>query len=97
MPEWWVVALAIGAVARVTRFFVRDTLAAPIRNAYFRRVGDTSTAAQLLRCDWCLAVWIALPVTVAAALFGETPWFWGPALWLTTSFVAAAASLWADS
>ncbi len=96
MPEWWVVALAIGAVARVTRFLVRDSLAAPIRNAYFRRVGDHTLPAQLLRCDWCLAVWIALPVTVAAGLFGETPFFWGPALWLTISFVGAVASVWAD-
>ncbi len=53
-------------------------------------------AAELLRCDWCLAVWIAIPVTIAAGLFGETAWFWGPALWLTISFVGAVASVWAD-
>lgn len=97
MPEWWVIALAIGAVARVTRFLVRDSLAAPLRDRVLRRYGDHSLAADFLRCDWCVAIWVAAPVIAAACLFGESAWFWGPALWLTAAFLAAAASLWADS
>lgn len=97
MPEWWVVVLAIGAVARITRFVHRDTIAAPVRNAYLKRVGDHSLAGELVRCDWCLAIWVAIPVTIAAALIGETAWFWGPALALTVAWVAAVVSIWADA
>lgn len=93
MPHWWVVVLAIGATARVTRFLVHDTLARSLRSVWFRRVGDHTLAAELLRCDWCVGIWVALPVTVAAALFGDTPWFWGPALWLSIAFSASVAAL----
>lgn len=96
MPEWWVVALAIGAVARVTRFVVRDQLAAPIRNSVGKRYGDRSIQAYFARCDWCVAIWVALLVVLAAGLFGESAWFWGPALWLTVSYCGAVASVWAD-
>lgn len=96
MPQWWVVVLAIGATARITRFLVRDTLAAPLRSAVAARAGDHSWIAALLRCDWCVGIWVAAPVTVAAALCGESAWFWGPALWLSVAFAAAVASVWAD-
>lgn len=97
MPDWWVVALAIGAVARLTRLWTRDIITAPLRNAVLRRVGDQSRAAELTRCGWCVSVWFALPVTLAAALFGETAWFWGPALLLTVAWVAAVADDWANT
>lgn len=96
MPEWWVVVLAIGATARITRFLVRDQLAAPARSAVAARFGDRSMVAYLSRCDWCVSIWVALLVTLAASLFGDTPWFWVPALWLSVAYAAAVASTWAD-
>ncbi len=61
------------------------------------RVGDHSKVAELTRCGWCVSVWFALPVVVAAGLFGASAWFWGPALFLTVAWAAAVADDWANT
>lgn len=84
--------MALGATLRITRFLIADTLAAPLRNRVARRWGDHSLAAEFARCAWCVSVWVAAPVWLAAGLFGESAWFWGPAGWLTLSALTGLAA-----
>lgn len=79
--------LAVGAAARITRFVNADDLAGPIRNRWRAKFGDHTTAGGFISCPWCVGFWAAVPVVAAAGLFGDTPFFWGPAGVLTVSYV----------
>lgn len=89
--------LALGAVARVTRFVNADILAQPIRNLAMRRHGPGGHAAILIHCPWCLSIWIAAPLAPLAYWYGDRAWFVIPAAWLSLSYVYAIVAQWADS
>lgn len=89
MPTWAVCCLALGAVLRLTRLVTADTITGRLRAAWHHRFGPPSSdAGSFIRCPWCVSVWVGVPVVAAAALFGATPWFWGPALVLSYSWIA---------
>lgn len=50
------VVLLIGATVRLTRLLTTDALLEPGRARIERRL--PTRAAYLLRCDWCMSVWV---------------------------------------
>ncbi|NJQ00216.1 DUF1360 domain-containing protein [Streptomyces sp. PLAI1-29] len=84
--------LALGAVARVTRFVNLDALAGPLRAWFIRRGGPESKLVTLVECPWCLSVWVAAAVVPLAFLYGHTLWFQIPATALTVSYLYGAAA-----
>jgi hypothetical protein len=92
-----VFALALGAVARITRFGNTDDLASGLRQAVLSRYGPDSNWYTLLVCPWCLSVWVAAAVIPLAWIFGEYGVFQIPAAALTASYLyALVASNWDD-
>ncbi|MGI5292713.1 hypothetical protein ACQEVF_56710 [Nonomuraea polychroma] len=79
--------LALGATARVTRFFNSDVLAAPIRAWILRRHGPASKWTYLAQCPWCLSIWVAPIAVTAAWLSAGAWWFTIPAAALSASYV----------
>lgn len=88
--------LALGAVARITRFVNADVLGGPLRAAVIRRFGPDSTPVEFVGCPWCVSVWVAAPVAVLAWLFGHTAGFVVPAAWLSLSYLYSIAAAWLD-
>lgn len=87
--------LALGAVARITRFLTRDYLfRAPRRWAVEWTGNPDHDLPYLLTCPWCASVWVAAAVLPVAWFWGDTPGFKLTALVLTASYlVGVAASL----
>lgn len=85
--------LALGATARITKFVNEDVLFAPVRALavrYSRHSGDQDKGiAYLLRCPWCVSVWIAAGVFGTAELWGHTAGFRIAAGALTASYLYA--------
>lgn len=98
MPQWWVVALALGAALRINRFVTADLLGSYVRQGWWAaweragHGGRHGNAAQFIGCSWCVGVWVAAVVVAAALLLGDTLWFTAPALALTISYVVGLAS-----
>lgn len=79
--------LTLGAVARVTRFITDDYAGRGIRMLVDRAFGPESGAAYLIRCPWCLSIWITLLALIAAYFWATTPAYWLIAAWLTIAYV----------
>lgn len=97
MIEPFVVLVLIGTVARFTRLVWIDDIATPLRDRIWRN-GTESFTGRLIQCPWCIAPWIATPLT--AVTFGLTyaPG-WVQLIWhamLTVPAVSMAASWFAD-
>lgn len=85
--------LVWGATARLTRLITTDRLPfARLRAAIIRRWGSESLPAEGIRCDWCIAIWVAAAIVPLAFVFGASPWFFLPAAILTSAQVAAMAN-----
>ena len=54
------VILLVGATARTTRLITTDALLEPVRGWVERRV--SAKIAYLVRCDWCMSVWVGFAV-----------------------------------
>ncbi len=77
------VTLLIAATARLTRLLTTDALCEPARAWIERRV--SSRISYLIRCDWCLSVWLGF----ATFTFG---WY-APPTFVLISTGALTASL----
>ena len=88
--------LALGAIARVTRFVNDDVLAAGLRQAVHRRYGGGSPLFYVLGCPWCLSIYVAPPIMTAAYLVPTAWWFVIPAASLTASYAYALLAVNAD-
>jgi hypothetical protein len=88
--------LALGATARITRFFNADVLAGSLRAAVVRRYGDESKAATLIRCPWCLSPYVAVPVLGSGLATHSAGWWEFLAAVLSISYVYALAAQWLD-
>jgi hypothetical protein len=89
MPTWAVWLLAAGAVLRLTRLVTADGITGRLRASWHNRFGGPrSELGAFITCPWCVSFWVAVPIVLAAALFGHTAWFWGPAMVLSLSWVA---------
>lgn len=66
MPELWILLLAFGAAARLTRFITADTLTGPFRAKIMTWFGPESMAYEFIRCPWCVGMWLSLGSAVVA-------------------------------
>jgi hypothetical protein len=95
------VLILAGATARLTRLVTEDTITGPMRAAIMRRSknGPDGWAYLWVSCPWCVGLWIAAAVTLAAwcaslllldgPLLPVPAWLWVPGLALTNNYLAA--------
>lgn len=88
--------LALGAVARLTRFFNKDYLARGLRIVLIRRFGPDHDLPYLVTCPWCLSVWVAGGVYTVAWFYGEHAGFLIPAAALSASYLYAIFAAYVD-
>lgn len=91
-----VALLALGATARITRFFNKDYLARGVRIILIRRFGPDHDLPYLVTCPWCLSVWVAGGIFTTAWFYGEHAGFQIPALALTASWLYAIVAAYVD-
>lgn len=66
MPEFWILLLAFGATARLTRLVTGDTITRFIRDRVAARYGDDSIQREFIGCPWCVGFWMSAIVTAFA-------------------------------
>lgn len=86
---WWVFSLALGATARITRLITADVITTRLRATVQRKAGAGSYPDYLVRCAWCLSLWVAAIVVPLAYLSHGAAWFTIPAAVLTVSHLTA--------
>lgn len=91
--------LTLGAIARVTRFVVDDTLFEPVRTAVGKRGGRRFFAwlADLMACSWCTSIWVSAAAAVAHWLWHDTTAYLYVVAALTASHVVSLAASWLDA
>nr|WP_206442011.1 DUF1360 domain-containing protein [Streptomyces boncukensis] len=92
--------LTLGAIARLTRLVVNDTITAPARDAVDRRAPKSRPwrwLSELLHCPWCASIWIAAATATAHWAWHDTTLFRYVVAALTASHVVALAAAWLDS
>jgi hypothetical protein len=88
------VVLLIGAVIRLTRLVTTDAIFEPLRSWIEHR--SPVKVAYLIRCDWCMSVWIGFAVFTLGWYAPDTAtWIVSGAL--TASLVTGWSSLIADA
>lgn len=78
----WVVALA-----RLTRFLIRDGITDFIRVWVFGRYGAHSMAGELAICPWCVGLWLSLASTPYVIWLTEWSWWLYPLIAGAGSYV----------
>lgn len=76
------VVLLIGATTRLTRLLTTDALLEPGRARIERRV--PAKVAYLIRCDWCMSVWVGF------AVFGLGWYAPDTAVWVVSGALTAS-------
>lgn len=104
MTPMWFVILTL-AIYRVTRLWLYDVIAEPIRSRVIggegrpgwllsHANGFTLWLLDLLTCQWCLGVWVSFGAVAVLALGGMQPYdasVLGVALAVATALALAAA------
>ena len=58
------------AVFRVTRLIMLDEILAPVRNVFWEKFPpESSYLGFLFTCEWCVSMWVALPVILFYVAF----------------------------
>lgn len=109
MTETVLIALlTFGAIARMTRAVVEDSITAPLRG-YIARRGAASRRWRwlhlLIECTWCASFWIALAFTSGFYLWhAGSPlqwpadtWFELAVSWPAASWAVGIAAQWLDA
>ena len=65
------VVLLVGATIRLTRLITADALLERPRSWIEKRLPES--LAYLLRCDWCMSVWVGLAVFILGRYAPDTP------------------------
>lgn len=103
-----ILAVALGAVLRITRLVVEDAITAPVREAIERRAQPRRSSsggrrepwaflAALTGCSWCTSVWVAFGVLAPVWSWYGYDWRLYPLAALTVSWVVGIAVSWLDS
>lgn len=103
-----VVALAVGAAARLTRLVTQDSLL-DVPRAHIEHWGNTRKhgedytddlaendphwAAKLINCPWCIGFWINAAVLATAWWWGDRRWWrYTAGVWATSYATSAVVS-----
>ncbi len=86
-------AVAVLAVARITRLLVEDRLALGYRRAIVRKWGEGSLIAYLSNCPWCTSIYVAAVIMPTVALLAPADYGVGSRLLLAVLAVPAASML----
>ncbi|MFF2650593.1 hypothetical protein [Streptomyces sp. NPDC058045] len=91
--------LTLGAVARITRFVVDDTLFQPVRTSVDKRADRPFFAwlADLMGCSWCTSIWAGAAAAAAHWAWHDTVPFVYLVGALTASHVVSLAASWLDA
>jgi hypothetical protein len=89
--------VSLGAVLRLNRLFIDDTITQPIRDLWIKLARSSNSRAssigawfhELWTCPWCLGMWISAGVASLAYVSDGAAWFFLPALALSLSWLAA--------
>jgi hypothetical protein len=58
------------AVFRITRLIMLDEILAPVRNLFWEKFPpESSYLGFLFTCEWCVSMWVALPIVLFYAAF----------------------------
>lgn len=57
------------ATYRITRLITRDTITAPLRNAFWKKFPpESSRLGYLSTCEWCFSVWVGSGLVISAII-----------------------------
>jgi hypothetical protein len=73
------------AVARLSMLITQDQLTIGIRQRVVNRFGEVSKITYLFHCDWCMSMWLAIPIMPLVAAW--------PNRWVLAAMFVPAASL----
>lgn len=76
------------AVWRLARLITTDTIGEPLRAFIARRFGETSSAAYLFTCPWCISVWLGAVVVVPNVVWPDNRAVFAATLILAASAIA---------
>lgn len=98
MPELWVILIAFGAAARITRLLTDDTITKPLRDRIINRYGTASLIVEFIHCPWCVGFWVSAAIAplVLEPSIAASRWFQAPALAFTMSYLVAMTAKWFD-
>lgn len=58
------------AVFRITRLIIKDEVFAEVRNVFWAKFPpESSYLGFLFTCEWCVSMWVALPIVFFYAVF----------------------------
>jgi hypothetical protein len=92
--------LTLGAIARLTRLLVEDTITAPLRAAVDLRAVKSSGwrwVSELIHCQWCASIWTAPGAAASHYWWHDTALFVYAAGALTASHLVALGASWLDA
>ena len=73
-------------VYRLTRLIIVDTIFTPVREWIFsKKPPHSSSLGYLFTCEWCISLWLALPVVISYALF--------PSITLVIGYIFALSAI----
>lgn len=82
--DWLLIVLIIGATYRLTRLITADYLTVKLRD-WMEKFGDYPT--YFIHCDWCVSLWVAVPVSWVAVEHYAQTWVQVLLILLTASAV----------
>lgn len=87
--NWFILLLAAGATARITRLIGIDTVSETARIWLITHIPQALrlSAARLLSCPWCLSVWVAAAVIAAGEVWDYPNW------WRVGAAIATASQI----
>lgn len=90
IPAWLQLLIYTLAVARITGLIYTDTITEPARDAFLVWLDDRPKTlgafiAELIKCPWCVSIWVGGVTAPLVWLFGDNPIMLVPALMLAFS------------
>lgn len=85
MIWFFILAVNILAVHRLTHLVIDDKITEPLRDKIFDRFGQPmDTWTYLFTCPWCVSIWVAAVAVVGMYVV--------PQIWLPVAFLLALSS-----
>lgn len=97
--------LSLGAIFRLSRLVVEDSITKPFRDYLERRAYPQGRSPRplwrfldrLTGCTWCTSVWVAFAVLAPVYAFQGYSWWTYPLAALTASWLTGIVASWLDS